>query len=154
MEIERKFLVRDSSYEKAAKTQLHTRQGYLSPPGVLPVVRVRLQEGRGFLTLKGATAPDGITRQEWEYEIPLREAEALLALAQYGSIDKVRSIVPYEGFTWEVDRFLSPHAGLILAEIELRDPQETPPLPPWVGEEVTQLPEYRNQNIAKSNLSS
>jgi hypothetical protein len=89
-------------------------------------------------------------RDEYEYEIPLADAEALLALCGEHRLTKVRHLVPYRGHVWEVDVFAGRHEGLCLAEIELSDVNESFELPPWVGEEVTGDPNYYNSVLAES----
>ena len=145
-EIERKFLVTDHEAVKAASREsVMISQCYLS---VDPerTVRVRLRDNRGFLTVKGLTR--GATRPEYEYEIPEGEAREMLRLCIGQVIDKTRYLVDYEGHTWEVDEFHSPRS-LWVAEAELKNESEELILPPWIGREVTGIPEYYNSSIAK-----
>ena len=98
------------------------------------------------MTVKGE--PNGIVRPEFEYEVPVDDAEAMLkALCARPLIEKTRYMVRYEGFVWHVDEFQGDNAGLTLAEVELEQPDEHVPLPSWVGEEVTQDPRYRNSRL-------
>ncbi len=145
-EIERKFLVaRPEAVRAAAREAVRIRQGYLS---VDPerTVRVRLRGERGFLTVKGLT--HGSERQEWEFEIPLAEAEEMLDICVGKVIDKTRYLVDFAGHTWEVDEFVSP-VSLWVAEAELQRADEPLELPDWVGEEVTGNPDYYNSNLVK-----
>lgn len=146
-EIERKFLVTDLSWRAGATGQLY-RQGYI-PTQTLATVRVRVIGDRGYLTLKSPT--QGISRHEFEYEIPLADATTLLAtLCQPPLIEKYRYRLTVGHHTWEVDEFLGDNAGLILAEIELSSETETFEVPPWVGAEVSDNPAYFNSNLAKT----
>lgn len=145
-EIERKFLVADfEAVKDAARESVRISQGYLS---VAPerTVRVRLFGDKGFLTVKGVT--HGASRAEYEYEIPAADAREMLGLCVGKIIDKTRYFVDFEGQTWEVDEFHSPRA-LLLAEAELRSESEGLVLPPWVGREVTGMPEYYNSSLVK-----
>lgn len=147
LEIERKFLVD----EKKLPAQILTcgekiSQGYLSvEPG--RTVRVRIKGERGFLTIKSANV--GIVRQEFEYEIPLEDAEEILKLCEK-VLEKVRYKVEYAGHIWEVDIFGGRLAGLILAEVELTAPKEILELPDWLGTEVSDNPKYFNSNLVNS----
>ena len=143
-EIERKFLVAGDSWKDGATGTL-TRQGYLSS-GSACSVRVRVAGGKGFLTIKGSTR--GITRTEFEYPIPEGDASAILGELCARTIEKTRWLVPWKGFTWEVDEFHGENAGLVVAEVELPDAEAKPELPPWVREEVSLDPRYFNSNLA------
>lgn len=145
-EIERKFLVRNDDYIRMSSDMVHVMQGYLSTRKEA-TVRVRLWNDSGFITVKGPNA--GSVRSEWEYPIPAVDARDMLSsLSQGGVIDKTRYIVPYGGHTWEVDEFHGNLDGLILAEVELSDENETVDLPSFVGEEVTGDPQYYNSNLS------
>lgn len=151
IEIERKFLLLDDSYKKLAKG-ITCRQGYIYADKE-KTVRVRTMDSKGFLTIKAA-AP-GISRLEYEYEIPYPEANELLdKICQQPLIEKVRYKVDYENFTWEVDQFFGENSGLTVAEIELDSEQQTFSKPPWVGKEVTGEPKYYNANLYKHPFSS
>ena len=115
-EIERKFLVTGEDFREEATSSSRVVQGYLS---YVPerVVRVRLRDGRGYLTVKGESTADGLSRIEWEREIPAADAELLLRLCEPGVIDKTRHLVPLGAHTVEVDVFHGDKAGLVLAEI-------------------------------------
>ena len=143
-EIERKFLVRDRSIVSGL-VGVKMAQGYLADNGM--IVRVRVAGDKGFLTLKGKTI--GLSRAEFEYEIPLADAQALLAdFATLGRIEKMRYYLPVNELTFEIDVFEQELAGLVVAEVEL--PSEDHPVPPldWLGEEVSHDPRYRNSELA------
>lgn len=143
-EIEHKYLVKDDGYVGMSIVAHHIRQGYLSR---VPerTVRVRTYDDKGFITVKGKNQGD--TRLEFEYEVSLRDAEEMLSLCEPPVIDKVRYIVPYAGFTWEVDKFDS-KTGLVTAEIELPESGIQYELPPFIGENVTGDPRYYNSNLS------
>ncbi len=145
-EIERKFLVRREVWHADPASGVRYRQGYLASfPS--PVVRVRVAGDRGYLTVKGRAS--GITRSEFEYQIPLADAQAMLeTLCATPLIEKVRYRVPYAGRTWEVDEFAGANAGLLLAEVELPAADAPVELPPWAGREVSDDPRYFNANLA------
>lgn len=146
VEIERKYLVRDPSVV-AGLTGTRMAQGYIADNGMW--VRVRIAGDRAFLTLKGPTK--GMSRAEFEYRIPMADAEVLLAEhCSHGALDKVRYIVPVDGFDFEVDVFEGPLAGLVTAEIELDDEAIEPPAPEWLGAEVTNDLRYANSQLAKT----
>ncbi|MDE6328800.1 MAG: CYTH domain-containing protein [Duncaniella sp.] len=146
LEIERKFLVKDGRYAEMADSSSVIRQAYISDR-VNGTVRVRVKGARGYLTVKGAN--EGAVRHEWEYEVPLADAEEMAVKVAGGwSIDKTRYIVPWAGRVWEVDEFHGRHEGLVLAEVELPDAEAEVKLPPFVGEEVTGDPRYYNSVLA------
>lgn len=146
-EIERKFLVKNLLFKEMAVREIRIKQGYLfdSPKGV---VRIRIKQDTAFLTIKSANK--GIVRDEWEYEIPVCDAEEMLRLAYPKVIEKIRYIVPFRGQTWEVDVFEGKHKGLILAEVELPSADTDFELPPFIGEEVSDNPAYYNSSLAAS----
>ena len=146
-EIERKFLVAGDFHGEVSGAS-HIVQGYLSSaPG--RTVRVRRRDDRGWITVKGPAR--GLTRIEWEKEIPAGEAELLLALCEPGVIDKTRHLVPSSDgrHTWEVDEFHGDNEGLVVAEIELSSEDEVFPRPAWLGEEVTGDRRYFNSSLTK-----
>ena len=144
-EIERKFLVNPDEWRPDAARGIRIRQGYLSTDPAR-VVRVRTAGDRAFLTIKGRT--EGIERDEFEYAIAMADAERMLArLCLQPSIDKHRYRVPFGGRVWEIDVFGGANAGLIVAEIELTSADDHPPLPPWIGQEVSADPRYFNANL-------
>ena len=122
-------------------------QGYIcSDPD--RTVRVRVRGDKGFLTIKGRGSEDGLSRYEWEKEIPVSEAFELMALCGSGVIDKTRYLVPFGRHTYEVDVFHGANEGLVLAEIELAEEQETFEKPSWLGEEVTGDVRYYNSMLS------
>ena len=146
-EIERKFLV-TGDFRQDACDSFRLVQGYISTDPDR-TVRVRIKGEQGFLTIKGRSCADGLSRYEWEKEIPLAEARELMALCGPEVIDKTRYLVPFGGHTYEVDEFYGSNQGLILAEIELGDEQETFLKPSWLGEEVTGNTRYYNSMLMK-----
>jgi adenylate cyclase len=141
-EIERKYLVLSDAWREQVCRQTSYRQGYLmSSPA--SSVRVRIGGGKAHLNIKSATV--GATRLEFEYPVPLDDAETMLReLCDGALVEKTRYEVEHEGRTWEVDVFEGDNAGLVVAEIELEDEAEEVPIPPWAGEEVTDNPRYYN----------
>ena len=143
-EIERKFLTRSESWRTKVFRTVPIKQGYLSSVPAR-TVRVRIAGERGFLTVKGQ--PDGITRPEFEYEVPVAEALAMIALCERPVIEKTRYLVLEHGKTWEVDVFAGANAGLTVAEIELEAEGEAFVRPDWAGEEVSSDPRYFNSSL-------
>jgi len=143
-EIERKFLVKSDEWRAAAEGSL-CRQGYISAMAGR-IVRVRTLAGRGFLTVKGMCR--GIARPEFEYEIPLADADAMLdGICEKPLIEKKRYRVPFAGLVFEVDEFFGENAGLIVAEVELLDEKQKIELPGWIGAEVSNDSRYCNSNL-------
>ncbi|MCB2019003.1 MAG: CYTH domain-containing protein [Hydrogenophaga sp.] len=143
LEIERKFLVTGVGWRTDDGQRIV--QGYLNRDKAR-TVRVRIAGNDAFLTIKGVSI--GATRVEFEYPVPLADAEAMLALCDGPLIDKVRRRVPFGGLIWEVDEFAGDNAGLVVAEVELSCEDQAFDLPPWVGEEVTHDARYFNSNLA------
>jgi CYTH domain-containing protein len=145
-EIERKFLVRGESWRGTESRML--RQGYLNRSQE-HTVRVRTDGDRAFLTIKGLTS--GATRPEFEYAIPIDDANEMLdTLCEKPLIEKRRHLVMHAGKRWEVDEFLGDNIGLVVAELELRREDEAFALPEWVGKEVTHDPRYLNANLVQN----
>lgn len=144
LEIEHKYLVISDEYRAMSSESVRIRQGYLNrrPEGT---VRVRIKGTKAFLTVKGRTSGD--TRLEFEYEVPVREAEQMLQMCDGAEIDKTRYLVRYGDHTWEVDEFHGLRQGLVVAEIELDESRHDYRLPPFVGREVTGDPKYYNSNL-------
>jgi adenylate cyclase len=147
-EIERKFLVK-GDFKKFADKHIRIKQGYLSSVRER-TVRVRVKGNKGYLTIKGIPDATGVTRYEWEKEIPLFEAEELLNLCEKELIDKTRYLVPAGEFTFEVDEFHGENQGLVVAEIELKSESDKFPKPQWLGEEVTGDLKYYNSMLTKN----
>jgi adenylate cyclase len=143
LEIERKFLVNGDSYKNIATDCVEISQFYLSLDPQR-TVRVRIKGNKGFLTVKGIN--NGCVRSEWEYEIPVEEARQMMQICSAG-LSKRRWIVPYQGFTWEVDEFTGRHEGLVVAEVELPSDDSVFPLPPFIDREVTGNPAYYNSSL-------
>ena len=150
-EIERKFLVEgDFLSEATSKTRIV--QGYIcSEKG--RTVRVRIRDDKGYLTVKGAASSSGLSRYEFEREVPLEDAEQMLRLCEQESINKERYLVPYKGHTWEVDVFHGHNEGLILAEIELSREDEPFERPSWLGKEVTGDRRFYNSMLMQMPFS-
>jgi len=144
IEIERKFLVTSQEWRELADG-IDYRQGYLSTVKER-TVRVRTVGERGYITVKGITV--GAKRSEFEYEIPRADADSMLDyLCERPIIFKTRYTVPHREHVWEIDDFHLENAGLIVAEVELSDPDEWFAKPSWIGEEVTGDPRYFNANL-------
>ncbi|MCM1005268.1 MAG: CYTH domain-containing protein [Prevotella sp.] len=144
LEIERKFIVINNDYRRMASSGQRISQGYLTRR-VEGTVRIRTCGGKGWITVKGKNS--GNVREEFEYEIPVQDAVELLKLCEGHILEKTRYIVNYLGYRWEIDKFHGDLAGLVIAEVELKDSAEEPPLPSFVGEEVTGNPMYYNSSL-------
>tara|TARA_B110000438_G_scaffold19150_1_gene17701 strand:- start:308 stop:772 length:465 start_codon:yes stop_codon:yes gene_type:complete len=143
-EIERKYLIKEDTWRKNASGTTY-RQGYLSTVKER-TVRVRTIDDKGFLTIKGITI--GATRREYEYEIPMVDANEMLdELCEKPIIEKTRFKISHAGLTWEIDEFAGVNQGLIVAEVELESEDQNIDFPPWVGEEVSGDPRYFNSNL-------
>ena len=146
-EIERKFLVR-GEYKSQAYASSRIVQGYIcSARG--RTVRVRIRDTKGYLTIKGASDAAGMSRYEWEREIPLAEAEELMKLCEPGVIDKTRYLVCSGRHVFEVDEFYGDHQGLVVAEVELTSETEPFEKPAFIGREVTGDVRYYNSQLMK-----
>ncbi|MDO5607502.1 MAG: CYTH domain-containing protein [Capnocytophaga sp.] len=148
-EIERKFLVKNERFKAGAMGCERIVQAFLNTDPER-TVRVRIKGGKAYLTVKGIGNELGTTRFEWEKEISVADAESLLPLCEPGVIDKVRYMVPYQDFMFEVDVFGGSHEGLLIAEVELDSEHQKYPVPDWLGEEVTGKVEYYNSYLAKA----
>lgn len=143
-EIERKYLVLDETWRSRAVGMVF-RQGYLSTVKER-TVRVRVVGHLGYLTVKGLTV--GSVRTEFEYEVPIADAEQMLdELCEQPLIEKTRYVIEENGLTWEIDEFAGANEGLIVAEVELGDESQQVDPPDWVGEEVTNDARYFNANL-------
>jgi CYTH domain-containing protein len=147
-EIERKFLVKNARFATLATAKKTISQGYLSTHPER-TVRVRIANEKAFLTIKGKGNETGMTRFEWEKEIPLLEAKSLLMLCEAGVIEKTRFEIPVGTHLYEVDVFSGENEGLVIAEIELEDENEAFEKPDWLLEEVTNDQRYYNAYISK-----
>ena len=151
-EIERKFLV-NGDYKSKAYAQSRIVQGYIcSARG--RTVRVRIRNEKGYLTIKGASDATGVSRYEWEKELPLNEAEDLMKLCEPGVIDKTRYLVHSGKHTFEVDEFYGDNEGLVIAEVELGSADEAFGKPDFIGREVSGDIRYYNSQLMKHPFSS
>lgn len=150
IEIERKFLVINSGWRKQVYHKKNIAQGYLST-NPERTVRIRISNETGIITIKGKS--EGVSRAEFEYEVPLDDAQELMKLCERPVIEKVRNLVKFEGKIWEVDEFSGDNQGLIVAEVELVNEQESVPLPSWVGKEVSTEKKYFNASLIKDPYS-
>jgi adenylate cyclase len=149
-EIERKFLI-DRAAWKPLDAGVHFKQGYLNSQKER-VVRVRIEGARAKLTIKGANR--GVTRSEFEYEIPVEDAQVLLdQLCEQPLIDKHRHTEVHHGKTWEIDVFHGANEGLVVAEVELSSEDESFSSPAWIRQEVSSDPRYFNSNLLKNPYS-
>lgn len=146
-EIERKFLV-SGDYKSQAFAQSRIIQGYISSARGR-TVRVRIRDGKGYLTIKGASNASGTSRYEWERELPLNEAEKLMKLCEPGVIDKTRYLVRSGAHVFEVDEFYGENEGLVVAEVELSTEDEAFVKPAFIGQEVTGDVRYYNSQLMK-----
>ena len=151
VEIERKFLVVGDDWRSAVSSSTRIVQGYLaSTPEV--TVRVRVRGERAYLTIKGRSS--GISRSEYEFDIPVADAEAMLPdLAQGPVIEKTRHLLEVDGHTWELDVFAGANEGLVMAEIELGSADEQFTVPSWAGRDVSDDARYYNVNLARTPYS-
>lgn len=148
VEIERKFLVQGDAWRGGVSRTLRLRQAYVGG-GDRCSVRVRISDTEAWLGLKGRVR--GASRLEFEYGIPVDDADVIFEdLCSGDRIEKLRHIVPWQGHQWEVDEFLGPNQGLVLAEIELDSENETFVAPPWLGHEVTLDVRYYNSQLARN----
>lgn len=149
LEIERKFLVLDDSYKHEAFASSHIRQGYIcSERG--RTVRIRIRDKQAYITIKGPSLDGGLSRYEFEQEIPLADAEKLMTLCDPGIIDKTRWLVKSDEHTFEVDEFHGDNDGLVVAEVELRHVSESPVIPSFIGKEVTGDRRYYNSQLRRN----
>ena len=147
-EIERKFLVKSDRFKNEAQTKYRIVQGFLNTHAER-TVRVRIKGDEAFLTIKGKSNEAGTIRMEWEKEIAVKDAEALLAICEEGQIDKIRYEIGLGNHTFEVDEFSGNNKGLIVAEVELAAEDEAFEKPDWLGEEVTGDVKYYNSQLSK-----
>jgi adenylate cyclase len=145
-EIERKFLLRDDTWRAAVHRSMRLRQAYLSEAGRASV-RVRIADTHATLNIKGARL--GVSREEYEYPIPLDDAEELMTICASHPVVKTRHLVRHGAHTWEIDEFDGANAGLIVAEIELDDAEESFARPDWLGKEVSDDARYYNAALAR-----
>ena len=150
-EIERKFLVDSSDAHWRSAQPVVMKQGYLNLDSER-TVRVRVRGEQAFLTVKGLTT--GMSREEFEYEVPVEDGDAMLRLCHHPLIEKTRYEFEFKGNVWEIDEFHGVNEGLVVAEIELTDEAQTFDAPDWIREEVTDDPRYFNSSLAQNPLGS
>ena len=152
-EVERKFLLASDAWRAEADSGTLYEQGYLATANPGETVRVRIADGSGYLTLKGPTK--GLSRAEWEYKIPLSDAQDMLqTLCNPNRIRKKRHIIKTpDGLVWEIDVFEGKNAGLIVAEVELDSEAQEIKLPDWVSTEVSGDPRYFNASLVEHPFS-
>ena len=148
LEIERKFIVTDDSYKSMAFCSDRIAQGYLCREGGNSA-RVRVRGEKGYITINGPSLDGGLSRYEWEKEIPANEAWELIKLCHGGIIDKTRYLVKCGNHTFEVDEFHGENEGLVVAEVELGDIEEEFERPPFLGNEVTGDKRYYNSSLTR-----
>lgn len=149
LEIERKFLVTSLDFKKESFAKNEIAQGYLNS-NPERTVRIRIKGKKGFITIKGIGNESGASRMEWEKEIPYDEAKKLLELCEKGVIEKTRYEVKSGNHIIEIDEFHGENSGLIMAEIELQNENETIKKPDWLGIEVTGNKSYYNSYISQN----
>ncbi len=146
-EIERKYLLIDNSWKKFVVGETALRQGYIAKSNDC-LVRIRISDNKAWITVKGRQI--SFTRSEFEYQIPISDAEELLEeFSSENQIVKTRFFLVYQEIKWIVDVFEGENSGLIIAEIELESEISDFALPPWVGEDVTTDFRYTNSNLAE-----
>ncbi len=148
VEIERKFLVSSNDFKDQAFKKVYIKQGFLNSHKER-VVRVRIKDNEGFLTIKGPSNKEGTTRFEWEKQISKSEADSLFHLCEEGVIEKFRYLVKIENHIYEIDEFFGDNEGLVIAEIELNSENEAFSKPNWLSKEVTGDIKYYNSNLSK-----
>lgn len=146
IEIERRFRVSSDAWRSSIARSTRITQGYLAITDE-SVIRVRVRDTAGYVTIKSRDG--GIARQEFEYAVPLADAQSLLTLCGLRILEKIRHEVDYAGYRWEIDEYREPLEGLILAEVELSSETEDPPRPLWAGAEITHDGSFSNAALAK-----
>ena len=145
VEIERKFLVKNQDWEKLIVEKHSIQQGYLNTDKSCNV-RVRIMNTVAFITIKGKRI--NTLRPEFEYEIPLNDAESMLKLSKTSIIKKTRFTVNHKGQIWEIDQFEGDNQGLVIAEIELKQKDEEIGLPDWIGTEISNEERFYNLSLS------
>lgn len=148
LEIERKFLVKNEDFKKEAYQSFHIKQGYLNSHPER-TTRIRIKENKAFMTVKGKSSESGLSRFEWEKEIDLKDAEALLQLCEPGKIEKTRFLIKSGNHIFEVDEFYGENEGLIVAEVEMNSESDQVLLPDWLANEVTGEQKYYNSALTQ-----
>jgi len=153
LEIERKFAVKSTNFLANAKESYKITQGYLNTDKNR-TVRVRIKGSKGFITVKGISSADGLSRFEWEKEIDIKGAEALLLLCEDFVIDKTRYLIPFDNVVFEIDVFEGANKGLIIAEVELETTDQHFEKPDWLGEELTGDERFYNAYLSNVPFTS
>lgn len=153
LEIERKFAVKSTNFLANAKESYKITQGYLNTDKNR-TVRVRTKGNKGFITVKGISSADGLSRFEWEKEIDIKDAEALLLLCEDFVIDKTRYLIPFGAVVFEVDVFEGANKGLVIAEVELETADQQFEKPDWLGDELTGDERYYNAYLSNVPFTS
>ena len=149
LEIERKFLVLNDSYKQQSFSHSHIQQGYIvSARG--RTVRIRIRDARAYLTIKGPSLDGGLSRYEFEQEIPLSDGHQLMKLCESGIIDKTRWLVQSANHVFEVDEFYGENEGLVIAEVELQTLTDDVIFPDFIGLEVTGDRRYYNSQLRQN----
>lgn len=146
IEIELRFRVSSDAWRASVARSTRITQGYLAITDA-SVIRVRVRDTKGYVTIKSRDG--GLARQEFEYGIPLADAQSLLKLCGQRILEKIRHEVNHAGYCWEIDEYLEPLEDLVVAEVELRSESEDPPRPPWVGEDITLDGSFSNAALAQ-----
>ncbi len=146
IEIELRFLVSNDAWRASVSRSTHITQGYLAITEC-SVIRVRIRDEEGYVTIKSRGG--GLTRDEFEYSIPLDDARSLLILCERRILEKIRHEVTYAGYCWEIDEYVEPFGDLIIAEVELQSEADDPPRPPWIGEDITRDRRFSNAALAQ-----
>ncbi len=153
LEIERKFSVKSTNFLANAKESYKITQGYLNTDKNR-TVRIRIKGEKGFITVKGLSSADGLSRFEWEKEINIKDAEALLLLCEDFVIDKTRYLIPFDTIVFEVDVFEGANEGLVIAEVELETTDQQFDKPEWLGEELTGDERFYNAYLSNVPFTS
>ena len=148
-EIERKFLITSNSFKQNISSKYNIVQGYLSTDPSRSV-RLRISNSKGYLTIKGRASKNGLSRLEWEKELPIKEANELIALCLPNKIIKTRYKVNYKGHIFDIDIFKGMNEGLNIAEIELNSEEDTFEKPKWLGKEITGIKKYYNSQLCQN----
>ncbi len=153
LEIERKFSVKNTNFLANAKESYKITQGYLNTDKNR-TVRIRIKGEKGFITVKGLSSADGLSRFEWEKEINIKDAEALLLLCEDFVIDKTRYLIPFDTIVFEVDVFEGANEGLVIAEVELETTDQQFDKPEWLGQELTGDERFYNAYLSNVPFTS
>lgn len=151
LEIERRFLLKNDRWREYVRETRTLHQGYLSVEKERSI-RVRITQGQAWLTLKGFISD--VSRSEFEYPVPVEDAQAILETMCVFKVEKIRHIVEYQGIRFEIDEFAGSNAPLVLAELELPSEDARYPQPDWLGEEVTSDGRFTNAYLSKHPYAS